>query len=94
VVLLYSKNLPSLRDWYPMALEMGNPDNLGLLDKNRRAARKPETVIACALRTASDYLVVSAPANLPLLQHAGEIIWNNSHYVMLRLAQENQGGAP
>jgi len=93
-VLLYGKNVPGLKDWYPIALELGNPDNLGFIDKTPRGSSAPETLIACALRTDSDYLVVSAPANLPLLQKAGEIIWNNSHYVMLRLARENQGGAP
>ena len=95
-ILLYGKNLPALRDWYPMALEMGNPTNLGLIDmyKLPRAASATPAMLACALRTDSDYLVVSVSADLPLLHKAGEIIWNNSHYVMLRLGRENQGGAP
>ena len=95
-ILLYGKNVPGLKDWYLMALELGNPDNLGLVNKDKppRVASKPETVLACARKTDSDYLVATAPANLPMLQKAGEIIWNNSHYVMLRLARINQGGTP
>ena len=87
-ILLYGKNVPGLRNWHPMALELGNPDNLGFIDKTPRAASKQESLLACARGTDSDYLVVSAPANLPLLQKAGEIIWNNSHYVMLRLPRD------
>jgi hypothetical protein len=87
-IFLYGKNVPGLRDWYPMALELGNPDNLGFIDKTPRSASKPETLIACARKTNSDYLIFAAPANLPLLQKAGEILWNNSHYVMLRLTQD------
>jgi hypothetical protein len=93
-LLLYGKNVPGLRDWYPVAHELGNPDNLGLIDKTPRPANKSETLLACASRTDSDFLVVSAPARLPLLQKAHDIIWNNSHYVMLRLTRANQGGAP
>ncbi|MDR2694765.1 MAG: hypothetical protein LBC79_00085 [Deltaproteobacteria bacterium] len=92
-ILLYGKNLSGLRDWYPMSLEMGNPTNLGSIDKTPRPASAPETMLACALRTDSDYLVVSAPAALPLLQKAGTIIWNNSHYVMLHLARESRTSA-
>ncbi|MCL2122970.1 MAG: hypothetical protein FWH34_02660, partial [Desulfovibrionaceae bacterium] len=92
-LMLYARNVSGLREWYPMALELGNPDNLGFIVKAAhnadRAASKAETFLACARRTDSDYLVVLAPANLPLLQKAGEIIWNNSHYVMLRLARED-----
>ena len=92
--LLYGKNMPSVRDWYQMALELGNPKNLGLMHNKTRnvsetAKSKLETLLDCARRTDSDYLVLAAPANLPLLQKVGEIIWNNSHYVMLRLSREN-----
>ncbi|MDR0466959.1 MAG: hypothetical protein LBH94_06340, partial [Deltaproteobacteria bacterium] len=95
--MLYARNVSGLKDWYPMALELGNPDNLGFIGKPSRNADiaegvKPETLIACARRTDADYLVVHAPGHLPLLQKAGEIIWNNSHYVMLRLAREHRTG--
>jgi hypothetical protein len=93
-ILLYGKNVSGLKLWYPMSLELGNADNLGRMDKTRRAASSLETMLACARKTDSDYLVFSAPANLPILQKAGEIIWNNSHYVMLRPAWEKQGGTP
>jgi hypothetical protein len=66
---------------------LGNPDNLGFVDKTPRAASKPEILLECAHKTDSGYLVFAAPANLPLLQKAGEILWNNSHYVMLRLTR-------
>ena len=86
-ILMYGKNLPGLRDWYPIALALGNPGNLGFVDKTPRAASKPEILLECAHKTDSDYLVFAAPAHLPLLQKAGEILWNNSHYVMLRLTR-------
>ena len=96
VILLYGKNVSGLKDWYPMALELDNPGNLGFiantLTADAKTASRPESLLACARKTASDYFVALAPANLPLLQHAGEIIWNNSHYVMLRLARKNQDG--
>ena len=93
-LMLYAKNVSGLRDWYPMALELENPKNLGFVSKmSRNTAKtersKQEAVLACARRTNSDYLVVLAPADLPLLQKTGDIIWNNSHYVMLRLTREN-----
>ena len=91
-IMLYARNVSGLREWYPMALELGNPDNLGFIaktSKTDKAASKAETLLACARRTDADYLVALAPADLPLLQKAGDIIWNNSHYVMLRLAREN-----
>ena len=89
-LMLYARNVAGLKEWYPMALELGNPDDLGLIAKTAgKAASTPEILLACARRTDSDYLVALAPADLPLLQKAGEIIWNNSHYVMLRLAREN-----
>jgi len=103
-IMLYAKNVAGLKDWYPMALDLGNPDKLGFVskadrnaDRVERNADKPagsrqETLLACARRTDSDYLVVVAPAELPLLHKAGEIIWNNSHYVMLRMAQEHRTG--
>jgi hypothetical protein len=98
VILLYGKHVSGLRNWYPMALELENPDNLGLIANTLRAAdakaaSKQETLLACARRTDADYLVLFAPANLSLLQDAGKLIWNNSHYVMLRLARGNEDGA-
>jgi hypothetical protein len=97
-ILVYGKNVPGVRTWYPMALELGNPANLGFLDQGaRKAENMPEnkltTLFACARKADADYLVVLAPADLPRLQKAGEIIWNNSHYVMLRLPQANSAGS-
>jgi hypothetical protein len=96
-IMLYGKNVSGLKDWYPMALERDNPDNLGFIDKTPRNADKSaesklETLLASVRRTDSDYLVVLVPSYLPLLQKTGEIIWNNSHYVMLRLDREHQAG--
>ena len=96
-IMLYAKNVSGLRDWYPMALALGNPDKLGFVanvprSADKAAKSKPETLLDCARKTDADHLVVLAPADLPALQQAGEILWNNSHYVMLRLARENQAG--
>ena len=85
VILLMAKNIAALRTWYELAQKVGDEEQFGFDTRHEPDDENKKLLVECAVQAGAEYLVVKTPASLAYLQTAGKIIWNNTHYIMLRL---------